>query len=267
MKRKWQQLVTLLSVAVVAVALVWVMGGLASADHGVIDFDNFDTATNTHDGFFFAFSAGNSIVAGQAVLLEEEEEGDGLEVSRVDGGTFDVDSIVVVSCDNQNPGAAPCEVKVTDDAGNSKFLGGTGTLIIGFSSITAFTVVPTGQTTRVDDIVVIVTGDTDGDGVDDVADNCVNTANADQADVDFDGVGDACDNEPSNPNPGQEDADGDGVGDNIDLCSGTASGVVVDGNGCSDAQVDADGDGVCDPAPPPPECRSFGLHRLRCFPE
>jgi hypothetical protein len=42
--------------------------------------------------------------------------------------------------------------------------------------------------------------DTDQDGVPDCVDNCVNTANADQADLDEDGIGDVCD----------PDADGDG---------------------------------------------------------
>ena len=57
------------------------------------------------------------------------------------------------------------------------------------------------------------------------------------------------------------DADGDGVPDSSDLCSGTATGAQVDGNGCSDAQVDEDGDGVCDPGFPsqgPSTCSDGG---------
>ena len=35
--------------------------------------------------------------------------------------------------------------------------------------------------------------DTDGDGVGDACDNCVNDTNADQTDTDMNGVGDICD--------------------------------------------------------------------------
>src|SRR5438093_546747 len=43
------------------------------------------------------------------------------------------------------------------------------------------------------------------------------------------------------------DADQDGVPDILDACPGTAPGVPVDSNGCSQAQVDSDLDGVCNP--------------------
>jgi hypothetical protein len=55
--------------------------------------------------------------------------------------------------------------------------------------------------------------DTDGDGICNTDDNCVNTANGNQIDADHDGVGDACDNCPNTANPGQEDSDHNGVGD------------------------------------------------------
>ncbi len=71
--------------------------------------------------------------------------------------------------------------------------------------------------------------DTDGDGIPDLFDNCVYTANPNQEDSNNDGIGDACvsdidgdgilnesDNCPKTPNAGQEDADGDGIGDVCD---------------------------------------------------
>ena len=58
------------------------------------------------------------------------------------------------------------------------------------------------------------TCDTDGDGVDDKADNCATTANADQSNRDDDSLGDACD----------LDSDGDGLADTVDGCPTVASG-------------------------------------------
>ena len=62
------------------------------------------------------------------------------------------------------------------------------------------------------------TCDTDGDGVEDKADNCTSVVNADQVNRDGDGLGDACD----------LDVDGDGIGNGTDGCQlvagSTASG-------------------------------------------
>ncbi|WP_336067934.1 reprolysin-like metallopeptidase [Mesoflavibacter sp. CH_XMU1404-2] len=72
--------------------------------------------------------------------------------------------------------------------------------------------------------------DTDGDGIPDASDNCVNTPNFDQADTDGDGIGDVCDDDIDGdgilnasdncvytPNADQADTDGDGVGDVCDV--------------------------------------------------
>ena len=118
MKNKWRQLVTLLSVAASMMALVWVIGGLASADHGdtVIDFDNldfkFDVADQTEDGFVFA--------SDERITLESEEGGDGdgqvlvlrtdqsIENRRSDGGTFDALTLNVPFCTD------PCIIDITE---------------------------------------------------------------------------------------------------------------------------------------------------------
>ncbi len=74
--------------------------------------------------------------------------------------------------------------------------------------------------------------DSDGDGVTDDMDNCVNVANEDQEDKDLNRLGDACedfdrdgvinsrDNCPNDTNRNQRDTDGDGVGD---VCDGEES--------------------------------------------
>jgi hypothetical protein len=94
--------------------------------------------------------------------------------------------------------------------------------------------------------------DSDGDGVCDFLDNCLNVPNASQIDIDHDGIGDACDNcidsdgdgfgDPGHSqntcatdncpwiyNPSQTDADNDGTGDTCEIGSGlpTIDGLVA----------------------------------------
>jgi endonuclease/exonuclease/phosphatase family metal-dependent hydrolase len=75
------------------------------------------------------------------------------------------------------------------------------------------------------DFAMQVLADADGDGVEDIVDNCVDVSNADQADWNANGFGDAC-----------EDSDGDGLTDAEEL---TAAGT-------DPAAADSDQDGLSD---------------------
>lgn len=91
--------------------------------------------------------------------------------------------------------------------------------------------------------------DSDGDGVADAADSCVDDPNPTQEDLDGDGVGDACDDDIDGDgltnvieiwlgcDPHDADSDGDGVGDRVEVLVGTNP-LVADSDG------DGEGDGV-----------------------
>ncbi len=122
---------------------------------------------------------------------------------------------------------------------------------------------PDGDLVNLEGTVIQDLGDTDGDGVDNSADNCPVDYNYDQTDLDGDGIGDVCDpdvdgdgvdnsadNCPVTPNTDQSDfdsdgmgdvcdpdADGDGVDNDADSCPVTLIGSIVNSSGCSIAQL------------------------------
>ena len=107
-----------------------------------------------------------------------------------------------------------------------------------------------------------VNQDTDGDGINDVFDDCPNTPENEevdskgcglsQRDSDNDGLFDNVDSCPNTPpnavvdSEGCTDTDQDGVFDSFDLCPDTPSGAEIDSDGCAIFQRDSDGDGVTD---------------------
>jgi len=95
--------------------------------------------------------------------------------------------------------------------------------------------------------------DKDGDGVEDLRDNCPLVPNPGLIDTDGDFVGDDCDNCPTDGNPEQIDTDGDAAGDVCDD-DDDGDGVPDSSDVCpgGDDNVDADSDGVpdfCDGCP------------------
>ena len=90
----------------------------------------------------------------------------------------------------------------------------TGVLADGASIAVSFTRATTAT------IILAAATDSDGDGVADGLDNCLDVQNPDQADTDGNGLGDACND--------AEDFDGDEFADNLDNCPDDSNGDQVD---------------------------------------
>jgi len=99
--------------------------------------------------------------------------------------------------------------------------------------------------------------DSEGDGVQDICDNCPDLPNLNQADGDGDGAGDVCDVCPQVPDGEQRDLDRDGLGDACDNCPRRANPDQLDededgvGDACQgllDAEMEPNNDrGTCNP--------------------
>ena len=103
--------------------------------------------------------------------------------------------------------------------------------------------------------------DLDGDGTNNVSDNCLWTSNLDQLDTDTDGLGNVCDGDmdgdgvdnipdncPLDINPGQENNEGDALGDvcDADDDNDAVSDVEEIAQGTDPLDPDTDGDGFSD---------------------
>jgi len=88
-----------------------------------------------------------------------------------------------------------------------------------------------------------VTSDSDGDGIDDLDDNCPNAPNPDQLDSDGDGTGDECD---ICPYDADNDLDGDGVCGDVDGCPADPNKTEPGVCGCGTPDTDSDGDATAD---------------------
>lgn len=87
--------------------------------------------------------------------------------------------------------------------------------------------------------------DSDGDGVDNVYDNCDYVMNSGQADTDYDGFGNSCDSANNDIRVSGVDEDFDGIDDAVDYCPG-----VKNANSNHDRDYNGLGDSVCDQSDP-----------------
>jgi hypothetical protein len=230
------------------------------------DFPMLNAYQGTHQGGFYdAFvtklsSTGNSLVYSTYLGGSSLDSGYGIAVDSsgatyVTGVTESTDFPTQSAYQATNHGWNDAFVTKLSNFGNSlvysTYLGGSitdigmgiavdsfgATYVMGDAESTDFPTLNPYQTDQgLRDVFVtkFEPGDTDGDGVADLTDNCLTIFNPSQEDFDGDGVGDSCDNCMVAQNPDQLDLDHDGVGDSCDNCIGVAN----------HSQADSDGDGV-----------------------
>ncbi|MCA9655506.1 MAG: thrombospondin type 3 repeat-containing protein [Myxococcales bacterium] len=186
------------------------------------------------------------------------------------------------------PGLIP---HIIDSDGGNPNLGeldwGSGRIMFGGLTTSNFwSPVAESLNLRANIIAYLSAGDSDGDGLDDFADNCPLVFNPMQEDMDLDMIGDVCDVCPADPgndadvdgvcfamdncpddaNPLQENADMDDLGDACDPCPGDVGNdpdedmICAAVDNCPEAwnpsQLDQDMDGVgavCDVCPVDPD--------------
>jgi alpha-tubulin suppressor-like RCC1 family protein len=111
-----------------------------------------------------------------------------------------------------------------------------------------------GVGTTIDKNTPVMLPDTDGDGVDNDVDNCLDIPNPSQLNNDDDAFGNACDDDDDDDNI----PDGDDNCPNVSNVSQTDSDDNGVGNACDMLSVDADLDGTVDVCDPDPGCGGCG---------
>jgi gliding motility-associated-like protein len=247
----------------------------ANADQADADGDDIGDLCDTECQFFTSFDTPIDISASSGgtytsvINIQDDLPVDDVNVKINIDHAWDADlnislespSGLIVDLSSGNGGGGDNYTDtIFDDDGASPITGGsppfTGTFqpegslasFIGESSLGDWTLIVTDTFGPLDggvinsfELELCVVGefseDTDGDGVIDTEDNCVDIANGDQSDIDGDGLGDVCDDDidgdgvlnandncPENANPDQTDIDGDGIGNFCDVdCTITAS--------------------------------------------
>lgn len=134
------------------------------------------------------------------ITTRADRAGTGIVVDDLEGATI-IDDLSMADGDGQRRDV----LKISGAVGSLTPFTLTGTVVMNFDPE-----VPTPPKLSFEIIAGKgLAGDTDGDGIKDVDDNCPSIGNATQADTDGDGRGNACDNCPATSNPSQKDGDGD----------------------------------------------------------